>query len=441
MTDRALPITSIDAPEILEAIERYQSLTGTRRLAARENLLAQYPGVAEELSDCLDALDMIVAIGPDLGADLDASAHDLPPRSPGSAIPRALGDFRILRELGRGGMGVVYEAEQLSLGRRVALKVLPFASFLDERRLRRFHQEAQTAALLKHPNIVGVHCVGQDRGVFYYAMDLVPGQSLAEFIGQFNDPAPASIPSNLADDDDEAMDAASCCQSHGGQSSEQEDDTHLAAQISTQRDVNRTEYFRSMARIGKQVAEALQFAHEQGVIHRDIKPSNLLLDCRGAISIADFGLAQVQCDAGDDAGRLTMSGDLLGTLRYMSPEQAVGGRVVDHRTDIYSLGATLYELLTLSPAVNATNHGEAIQQIAERHPIRLRKHDNQVPVDLEKIVLHAMSKRPEDRYQSAADFAQDLQNFLDHKPALARRAGHYVQLRAWVRRNRLLASC
>ena len=253
-----------------------------------------------------------------------------------------LGDYRLVRELGRGGMGIVYEAEQVSLGRRVALKVLPFAAALDPPQLRRFQTEAHAAAQLHHTNIVPVFSVGCERGVHYYAMQFIDGRTLAQVIlDQQRAEPPGHEPS----------------WPHSGPSA-----------LGTTGDRAR---FRLVAELGIQAAEALDHAHRLGIVHRDIKPANLLLDVRGNLWITDFGLARLQDEAG-----LTMTGDLLGTLRYMSPEQALAHRgTVDHRTDIYSLGVTLYELLTLRPAWRRTDRQELLRRIAQEEPIAPRRLD------------------------------------------------------------------
>ena len=195
------------------------------------------------------------------------------------------------------------------------------------------------------------------------------------------------------------------------------------------------DYVRAAARLALQAAEALDHAHTRGILHRDIKPANLLLDAEGRLWVTDFGLAQVQ---GDD--RLTLSGDVLGTLRYMSPEQALGRRVViDGRTDVYSLGVTLYELLTLRPAVDGRDRAEILRRIADGEPPPLRKVNPAVPADLETIVLKATAKEPAVRYATAQELADDLRSFLDDRPIRARRPTLAERARRWGRRHRTLA--
>ena len=390
--------------EYLQAIE-------TGEMVDQEAFLDRYPEIKEELRECLEAMEYIDGVGHSSKA-ADRPAPGSEPLQPLSA----LGDYRIIRELGRGGMGVVNEAEQLSIGRKVALKVLPFAAVLDPKSLSRFKHEAQAAGALKHPHIVGVHAVGCERGVHYYAMELVEGKSLAQVIAAQQKPeAPAEpIP---------------------------EASTNPVAALSTKASSGTPEYFRSVARLGVQAADALDHAHERGIIHRDVKPSNLLIDGSGNLWVTDFGLAQIE----SDATRLTMSGDLLGTLRYMSPEQAKGDRRrLDHRTDIYSLGITLYELLTGRPAFEGGNRGKLIHEIIENHPLAARKLNPAIPRDLETIVLKAIRKKSSERYNTAAEMAADLNRFLDHRAVLARRPSLANRLLRWCQRNRgvaILSAC
>jgi tetratricopeptide (TPR) repeat protein/tRNA A-37 threonylcarbamoyl transferase component Bud32 len=301
-------------------------------------------------------------------------------------------------------MGVVYEAEQISLGRRVAVKVLPFAAALDARHLQRFQNEAHAAAHLHHQHIVPVYGVGCERGVHYYAMQYVDGRTLAELIAELRGEGSAA----------EAAPQA----------------TTKVAQP-TGRSTADPARFRTAATLGVQAAEALEHAHQLGVVHRDIKPGNLLVDRLGNLWITDFGLAQVRSDT-----RLTMTGDLVGTLRYMSPEQALGKRVpLDHRTDIYSLGATLYELLTREPAFDGQDREQLLAQIALEEPRRMRQIDRQIPAELETIVGKAMAKSPEDRYATAQELADDLRRFLEDRPIRARRPTLRQRARKWMHRH------
>jgi serine/threonine protein kinase len=302
-----------------------------------EEYVARHPEAADVLRRVLASLRLLDGSLPADG-ELGASA-------PGDGPTGTLGDFRIIREVGRGGMGVVYEAEQVSLGRRVALKVLPFAVTMDPRQLQRFQNEARAAAGLHHTNIVPVYGVGCERGVHFYAMQYIEGQSLADVI--------ASLKASMG-----RQPHVETTPYHGADAvAQRSPDTMPVARISTAHSTKDPGYFRTVTQLGIQAAEALDYAHQMGVIHRDVKPANLMIDATDRLWVADFGLAQIQSDT-----RLTMTGDLIGTLRYMSPEQALAKRVVvDHRTDIYSLGATLYELLTLEPAFSGTDRQELLR--------------------------------------------------------------------------------
>jgi tetratricopeptide (TPR) repeat protein len=371
-----------------------------------EAYAARHPEHAQAIRDLFPALQVLGAMSGS-GAPSQESAN----------LPAAgtLGDFRLIREVGRGGMGVVYEAEQISLGRRVALKVLPFAATLDPRHLQRFHNEARAAASLDHPHIVKVHAVGQERGVHYYAMQFIDGQTLAAFIDQQRARGTADQPTAASP----APPAA---------------DTAPVAAAATEPAPRDRAYFRRAAEWGIQAAEALEQAHQLGVFHRDIKPANLMLDGRGQLWVADFGLARTAADSG-----LTLTGDLVGTLRYMSPEQALAQRVViDHRTDVYSLGATLYELLALRPAFSGADRQELLRQIAFEEPVRLRRVNRAIPAELETIVLKALEKNPQERYATAQELADDLRHWLKDQPIRARRPSLMQRARRWARRHRAL---
>jgi WD40 repeat protein/serine/threonine protein kinase len=375
-----------------------------------EEYVARYPQVAALLREVLPALQLIrlpatgpVGIGQSPAADL--------------AVATPLGDFQILREVDRGGMGIVYEAMQLSLGRRVALKVLPFAAALDAKHLQRFKNEAQAAACLHHTNIVPVFGVGSERGVHYYAMQFIEGQTLAALIAELRRGGAANAAGGALELTVPYAPAAA---------------TPPVAARSTERSTRSPAFFRTAAQLGVQAAEALEHAHQQDVIHRDIKPGNLLLDGRGNLWVTDFGLARLGSDAG-----LTMTGDLLGTIRYMSPEQALAQRVaVDERTDVYSLGVTLYELLTLQPAYNGTSREEVLRQIAFEEPRPPRRLNDKIPAELETIVLKAMAKVPEERYRTAQKLADDLRRFLEDKPIRAKRPSLRQRAAKWARRHK-----
>jgi tetratricopeptide (TPR) repeat protein len=295
-----------------------------------------------------------------------------------------LGDYQLRRELGRGGMGVVYEAWQGSMARPVALKVLPAGIAADSKAVSRFVREAQVAGKLQHPNVVSVFGMGVESGSPYYAMELVGGETLAQILKR--------TPGH-------EVDAHECFQ--------------IAAAFAG-------------------AAEGLQHAHAKGVVHRDLKPSNLILDGDGRLRILDFGLARLE---GQES--LTISGDLIGTPLYMSPEQARARQVaIDHRTDIYSLGATLYEVLARRPPFKGRDHQETLSQIIARDPTPLRRINPRIPRDLETIVLKCLRKEPRDRYSTAEALAQDLQRFVRGDAIEARPQAALEKLARRAARNR-----
>ncbi len=412
---------------VLEEIS--QRLTRGETVAP-EAYIAKYPEYSDRLRRAISSMFAMIKLGRDTGQD-ESLPQEFSP----------LGDYRIVGELGRGGMGVVYEAEQMSLGRRVAIKVLRLAALLDETRLERFRNEARAAAMLDHTNIVRIHSVGCERGIHYFAMSLVDGQSLAEVIGNLRS---AKLPKN-ATDAGSSQPTASPPSSGTGASAEKsskagrlvgkaDNETLTIAQLTTQHSHDRRAYFRSIARLTAEAARALHYAHQQGVIHRDIKPSNLMIDRFGKLHVTDFGLARILSDAS-----LTASTDMPGTLRYMSPEQCSSETIVDHRTDIFSLGLTLFELATGEPARGAETRPQLLAQVQAGESSAPSDIRRDVPRDLETIILKATDQHPDQRYASSAALADDLQRFAQDRVILARRASHWENLRRWIVHNPLIA--
>jgi serine/threonine protein kinase/Tfp pilus assembly protein PilF len=384
-----------------------------------EPFIAAHPEHADALRRLLPAMRLM--------ADLSGPAESGPPTAgaDGEAVKQPLGDYQIVREVGRGGMGVVYEAVQLSLGRRVALKVLPLAATLDPRQLQRFKNEAKAAASLRHENIVHVYGVGCERGVHYYAMEFIDGPTLAQVIARRAGSRERPVDAQ----------AAESCHSHGALTRPRSPDAPTAphAALSTEGSgPGSREFYRTAARLIAEAADALEHAHSLGIVHRDVKPANLLVDAAGKVYVGDFGLARVGPDAG-----LTMTGDLLGTLRYMAPEQALARHgLVDHRADVYALGATLYELLTGRPAVGAADRADILRQIAFEDPTPPRKLDKAIPAELETVTLKALAKHPAERYAAAGELADDLHRWLGHKTIKAKRPTLRQRAVKWARRHR-----
>jgi serine/threonine protein kinase/tetratricopeptide (TPR) repeat protein len=376
-----------------------------------EQIAAEFPEFADDLRQILPAVGLLGA----LSQSQDSLGVGT---GPPDVLTGTLGDYQIVREVGRGGMGIVYEAEQISLPRRVALKVLPFAAVMDPRHLQRFRNEARAAASLDHPHVVKVFGVGCERGVHFIALQFVDGRSMADLIRNRRDGTTAPLagaPDTEVTDRDGTVVAP----------------PFVRPASTGSRTPLDTAFVRRAVQWGIHAAEALEHAHSLGIVHRDVKPGNLLIDGRGEVFVADFGLAKVSSDPG-----VTSPGDLLGTLRYMSPEQA-GARhdLVDHRADIYALGVTLYELLTLTPAFPGESREELLGKITTTEPVSPRKLDRAIPRDLETIVLMAMEKDPAHRYQSARELADDLGRFLNHEPVRAQPAMLAQRARKWSRRH------
>jgi serine/threonine protein kinase/WD40 repeat protein len=422
----------------------------------------KHPELAAQIRDLFPALVVMEEIAPD---EDDPSRTLATQTNSHVRAPEQIGDYRIIREIGRGGMGIVYEAEQESLGRHVALKVLPQRASTDPASLLRFRREARSAARLHHTNIVPVFEVDESNGTHFYAMQFIQGQSLDEILRElrrFRKKAPIAHDSEqwgsqVSRSDLSIQLAGGLATGHFPAASNEapvpacpepaarpalasapftETRVDSSAPSSAPRelsDPSQTPYYRSVARVGLQVAEALAYAHAQRVLHRDIKPSNLLLDLQGTVWITDFGLAKET--EGED---VTQTGDLVGTLRYMAPER-FGGHC-DARSDIYSLGLTLYELLTLQPAFEESDRGRLIRRITDNDPPTLRKIDRHVPRDLETIVLKAIAKEPDRRYSTAKALAEDLRRFLGDRPILARRTSARERVWRWCRRNPVVAS-
>lgn len=452
--------TSIHAPGERVLVEEWAEEFLDRRRRGERPTVDEYvdahPERADEIRELFAAVVLI--------EDLRPRSDDESARLGGFRLLRGdrpierLGDYHLLREIGRGGMGVVYEAEQESLGRRVALKVLAPWSRPNASQVQRFHREARAAAQLHHTNIVPVFGVGESEGLHYYAMQYIQGLGLDAVIEEVRRlQGQPPVDESIADDRAPATPgikaisatevARSLLQSEFGEADASEAAPEIvcpelhqgrprhwlvagiagSTELSLDTDSTRA-YCRSIARIGLQVAEALAYAHEQGTLHRDIKPSNLLLDGHGIVWVSDFGLAK----STDDVD-LTRTGDLVGTVRYMAPERFQGK--CDPRADVYSLGLTLYELLAYRPAFEDSDRHSLIHRIGHAYPERLRKVNPSVPRDLETIIHKAIEKSPASRYGSARLLADDLRRLLEGRPIRARRTSLAERSVRWARRN------
>jgi eukaryotic-like serine/threonine-protein kinase len=499
------PTSEFDADEVLIAafLECYRR--GER--PPLSEFAANHPELAERVRSLVSAMLVLEGLGMESEAD----------RQPGplaslADVPTRLGDYRILGRIGEGGMGAVYEAERESLRSRVALKVMHPRFRTSPDYLRRFHNEARSAAQLHHTNIVSVFDFGEHDGVCYYAMQYIAGHSLDEiladirrhrlhqgqgpvapvqaepeattkeqaspshafhdagrngaapdplmrtitrglFTGQFGKvggggldvertPVPAPAPVEPATDaradasnnlgfgfgwtkDVAPLSARDADRGHRDSAS-----GSLTSSLVGQGEHG---YYKEVARLGAQVADALVYAHERGVLHRDIKPSNLLLDAVGNVWVTDFGLAKFE--EGED---LSQSHDVVGTLRYMAPERFRG--VSDRRCDIYSLGATLYELSTLRPVFESADRLRLIDQIVRETPAPPRQLDQGIPRDLETIILKALAKDPKDRFAMADELAAELRRFRENRPIQSRPIPAYERVWRWCKRNRAQAA-
>jgi tetratricopeptide (TPR) repeat protein/serine/threonine protein kinase len=443
-----------------EFLERYRQ--GQR--PSLKEYIDRHPELAAEIKEVFPAMALMenVALADESLAGEptgEAPATDQKP-------PEQLGDFRILREVGRGGMGIVYEAEQMSLGRHVALKVLPRKILVDDQQRRRFEREAKAAAKLHHTNIVPVFGVGEHDGLPYYVMQFIQGLGLDDVLDELKrmqvggtatatggelrisreDVSAADVARSLltgAFQDGEGGASAPSFSPHQGADAPRSPESGTSGKLSdsftlsgsvklpgsdaaVQSKGKKATYWQSVAQIGVQVAQALEYAHKQGIQHRDIKPSNLLLDTRGTVWVTDFGLARA-----DNEDHLTQTGDIVGTLRYMPPEAFEG--LADKRGDIYSLGLTLYELLARRPAYEERDRHRLIKRVTTEEPERLDKLNRSIPRDLVTIVQKTIDREPGRRYQTAGELAADLQRFLGDEPIQARRISQGERLLRWCR--------
>ena len=442
-----------------------------------EKYALDHPEHAATIRSVFPSLVLVEKVSAKDATESLASTQSIAKNPIGQNIPSKFDDFHIVRCIGQGGMGVVYEAIQESLQRKVALKVIHPSASASLQNRNRFRREAESAAGLHHTNIVPVYGSGEDHGLLYYAMQLIHGSTLAQIIESLQSRIGTAPSTDLTSSEQtiEAVDRLLLAKSPASpielkssnsyapgkdphRHPDNNDKTRLLATRdltipvdkeptraqgdsktitkSTQSHLSHKQlpkhYYRNICRLIAKAANALDYAHQSGVLHRDIKPSNLLLDQTGTIWVADFGLARR-----DDLDSQTQTGEVLGTLRYMSPEQLTGK--ADHRSDIYSLGLTLFELLTLRPGLDAPKR--RLLDPSKYSQLEFNANDKlSIPRDLQTIVLKAAALEPERRYQRARDLQEDLERFLDDRPIQARRESMIESGIRWARRNPAIAT-
>lgn len=434
MTDADISSLTIE-----EVVELYLDAIRDGECPSMHDYQQRYPHLSEEIAELFPLVSAMEG-----WKDAETDSHG--GRNTLGGVPlKRLGDFRILREIGRGGMGIVYEAIQESLQRVVAIKVLAPAGHPSDRMAQRFIREAQLAANLHHSNIVPVFGVGHENGFHYIVMQRIEGFGLDKVLrGDVDDEAAVSTGTYRKATTNDGEPSNPLCFEHPltqrlverVDKSERGDGSTgglRAAEQAEQSQQTRVIPAKLVARLGIQAAQALQYAHENQTLHRDIKPANLLLDNRGHLWIADFGLARAL-----EHEALSRSGDIVGTLLYLAPERLAGK--CDSRSDIYSLGLTLAELLLGRPVLVADDQGSLVEKILRGVSHRSGILGKDTPADLETIVLKAIDVDPTHRYQTAADVLSDLQAFLDDRPISARQPSRLENFQRWCRKNPLVAS-
>jgi tetratricopeptide (TPR) repeat protein len=362
-----------------------------------DEFVKQYPGLEDQIKQRIQNLREIDGLFNSLLTPDDSDFQDTPAEH--NLIGQKLGDFEILKLIGRGGMGAVFLARQISLDREVALKVISDISGARGKSLERFKREAKTLAKISHPNIVPIYEVGEQGPYSYFAMEYIKGVSLDKILAGIRNAKPGSKASDVM-----------------------HKRLEVQAEVYTKKTAEAfgveidTEYIVNISKIIISIASALDYAHKKGILHRDVKPSNILIDSDGTAKLVDFGLAKA-----DTQQSITLTEEFFGTPSYVSPEQIRKPQMVDCRSDVYSLAATYYECLTLRPPFEGNTVNETLTSVISREAVPPKKYCPRLSADFNTVLLHALEKSPEDRYQTVAEFAADIENVLEFKPITAKR--------------------
>ncbi len=426
-TDQKLTIIAKATEEFLEEVRRSENEPVSeiiRRYSSR------FPEIEDNIADLFPAL---------VGVEKMARNFEEAPTDK-SEFP-VFRDYEIIREIGRGGMGIVYQARQKSLDRLVALKIFGLDPNRRPGLLERFRREAQTAASLHHTNIVPVFEVGIENGVHFFSMQYIDGVNLADLCKYFRATRahshfvrtkPDSLNSKNSRDEEATQEFNAAQTSFNSESSDFRTTPKWIHRLAGFGEfVDRIDQ-NGVARIGAQIADALQYIHETGIVHRDIKPANILLDKNGNAWLADWGLVK------SEFSELTQTGDLFGSLAYMAPERFKGSSAA--ASDIYSLGATLYELVTLQRLFQVEDQAELVNSIVHRAPIQPRAIEPAISRDFETVILKAIDKQPNSRYQSSGKLADDLRNITKGLPVASRRLSVVQKSIRWCKKRPVVAT-